>query len=121
MHLVEGKWDAFILPMIVLTIPMEVAVKIIVALVVVLATALTLAWHCCRGARPDQREPGPREVPMEVVEGKQKPPKKSKAIYCDAGIQGPVHFNGVRYVHKNQGFQRGDEVTRVVASAPHRG
>ena len=63
--------------------------------------------------------PGPGE---EVVHGPEaRPPKKPKTIFCEAGVQGPVHFNGSRYIHKNQGFQRGDEVTRVVASRPHHG
>ena len=111
MHLVEGSWDIHIM------IPLEVAAKIIVSLMVVLVTALALAWCCCSGAKPRPQDPSP----PEVVEGKQKLPKKPKTIYCDAGIQGPVHFNGARYVHKNQGFQRGDEVTREVANKPHRG
>ena len=29
---------------------------------------------------------------------------------------GPVHYNGVKYVHATQGFRRADEVTREVAS-----
>eukprot|EP00959_Pyramimonas_sp_CCMP1952_P202988 4245158-Pyramimonas_sp.AAC.1 len=60
-------------------------------------------------------------MPKEVVEDNRKPPKKSKVIYCDAGVQGPARYNGARYPHKNQGFQRGDEVTREVATKPHRG
>jgi len=106
MYLVEGSWDIHI------TIPLEVAAKIIVSLMVVLATALALAWCCCSGAKPSQQDP----CPQEAVEGKRKLPKKPKTIYCDAGVMGPVHYNGVRYVHATQGFRRADEVTREVAS-----
>ena len=33
---------------------------------------------------------------------------------------GPVHYNGVKYVHATQGFRRADEVTREVVSQGQR-
>ncbi|CAK0801789.1 unnamed protein product [Prorocentrum cordatum] len=63
---------------------------------------------------------GPREAPGEANASKPRPPKKPKAVYCDAGAQGSDQFNGARYLHKNPGFQRGDEVAREVADKQHR-
>ena len=37
----------------------------------------------------------------------------------EAGIQGPVHYDGKRYVHKTQGFSRGDEVSYHLPAKPH--
>jgi len=116
-RLAEGKGD------VVITIPLEVALKIIAFLVAALAIAVALAWHCwcgaCRRGRPVAEEPKPAAA-AGAPEGKPKQPRKPKTIYCEAGIQGPVHYNGVRYIHTNQGFQRGGEVTREVAAKPRR-
>ena len=113
-YLAEGKGD------VIITIPLFTAVKAILILVVALASALWLAWRCCGRAREEGRPAAQPGKAQEAAGGKQKPPKRPKPVMCEAGIQGPVHFNGTRYIHKNQGFQRGDEVTRVVASSGYR-
>ena len=55
--------------------------------------------------------------PAEPKAPKKKAPRR---VFCEAGVQGPVHYNGVRYIHGTQGFRRADEVTRVVASSGYR-
>ena len=55
--------------------------------------------------------------PTEPKTPKKKAPRR---VFCEAGVQGPVHYNGTRYIHGNQGFRRADEVTRVVASSGYR-
>ena len=45
--------------------------------------------------------------------------KKVKRAWADVGVQGPAHYDGKRYVHRSQGFGRGDEITRVPATKSH--
>ena len=93
-------------------------------LAVLIALAALVSWAirsaCSRGRR---REPKVEEKKKPKVEegcGKPKSVKKDKVILCDAGVMGPVHYNGARYIHAAQGFRRADEVTREVAEKPHR-
>ena len=72
--------------------------------------------HEGEAARP--KEPA---APGEAAEqpGKAAPKKKRAPprVFMDAGVQGPVHYNGTRYIHGNQGFRRADEVTFERASS----
>ena len=98
--------------------PLEVVVKGICATIVVLAVIIGAACHCRWGAcRKEARAQEREEQPVAKAP---KPPKQPKKVFCDAGVMGPVHYNGERYVHATQGFRRADEVTRVVASSGYR-
>ena len=93
----------------------------------VLATlCLVMVMGACVGCvlRATRAEAGPRRSASgETDDGTQtkKPVKKGKAKrqWMEAGIQGPVHYDGKRYVHKAQGFSRGDEVSHHLPTKPH--
>ena len=93
----------------------------------VLATlCLAAVMGACAGwalkAAGAEASPG-RSAGSEAEDEKQvkKPAKKGKARrqWMDAGIQGPVHYDGKRYVHRAQGFGRGDEVSFHPPARPH--
>ena len=46
-------------------------------------------------------------------------PRRAKKAFCDAGVQGPVHYTGDRYLHDSQGFRRAWEIERTPAARPH--
>jgi len=78
---------------------------------VLVVTRDTQLARCCRRAwksKEQEEERAAHKAPRA--------PKQPRRVFCDAGVMGPVHYNGVRYVHATQGFRRADEVTREVAS-----
>ena len=46
-------------------------------------------------------------------------PRRAKKAFCDAGVQGPVHYTGDRYIHDSQGFRRAWEIERTPATKHH--
>ena len=114
-------WDANA-NTVVIVIPLSILVKgllMILAIGVVLVGVIWLlvATRETRLARWWRRAGEPTEQEAARAAPKApKAPKQPKRVFCDAGVMGPVHYNGLRYVHATQGFRRADEVTREVAS-----
>ena len=46
-------------------------------------------------------------------------PRRAKKAFCDAGVQGPVHYTGERYLHDGQGFRRAWEIERTPVARHH--
>ena len=102
-----------------IVLPLGLVVKIAMAcLVAVWFTAWIAARCCCRG---DVKKPEEHSTVSASKAEPQAPKRKAPPrVFCEAGVQGPVHYNGTRYLHATQGFKRADEVTRVVASSGYR-
>ena len=85
-----------------------------------------MVMGACMGCvlRATRAEAGPRRSAGGETDDEaqtRKPVKKGKAKrqWMEAGIQGPVHYDGTRYIHKTQGFSRGDEVSYHLPAKPH--
>ena len=106
-------------------IPLGTLFKAIIMTMVIGITFVGFVWalvmtrntRLARWCRRAWEEKEPEEE--RVAHKAPKAPKQPRRIFCDAGVMGPVHYNGVRYVHATQGFRRADEVTREVASQGH--
>ena len=75
-------------------------------------------WACQTSASRQNTEERIAGAPAGREPGRA--PKKAKKAFCEAGVQGPVHYTGDRYVHASQGFGRAWEIERVPAAKPHR-
>ena len=105
-------------PELVIRVPLFTAAKMAAVFSLGFVTVVVLLCWCWRCMKPMRVEnvtyPGVApERPVEVLEVQRPHPRKRRS---DVGAQGPVHYDGSRYVHIAQGFRRGFEVTRT----PHR-
>ena len=102
-----------------IVLPLSLVAKIVMVCFIGASLVVWIAVKCC--SRGGGKEPEERGV-TEADQAEPKAPKKKapRRVFCEAGVQGPVHYNGTRYIHGNQGFRRADEVTRVVASSGYR-
>ena len=106
---------------VVWVVDLGVFALVAVAMMALAAAAGACACWCSRTADAGAgRGRGPGAEEEEGVQAG-KPAKKSKAKKgrMETGVQGPVHYDGKRYVHRNQGFSRGDEVTHHLPARPH--
>ena len=102
-----------------IVLPVSLVAKIVMVCLVGASLAVWIAVRCCcRGGGKETEERGVAEA--DQAEPKAPKKKAPRRVFCEAGVQGPVHYNGVRYIHGNQGFRRADEVTRVVVSSGYR-
>ena len=93
----------------------EFALMVVVVLVMTAAAGACACWWCSRTV--DAGAGRQRGTRAEEEEGTQagKPAKRSRTRRgrMDAGVQGPVHYDGTRYVHRSQGH--GQAASRVNA------
>ena len=99
-----------------IVLPLSVLMEVVMIGIIwaVLFFWVAVKCGCRRGAQ------APEQAAVEPAEPKTPKKKAPRRVFCEAGVQGPVHYNGVRYIHGTQGFRRADEVTRVVASSGYR-
>ena len=100
----------------------EFALMVVVVLVMTAAAGACACWWCSRTVDAGAgRQRGTRAEKEEEGTQAGKPAKRSRTRRgrMDAGVQGPVHYDGTRYVHRSQGFNRGDEVTHHPTARPH--
>ena len=90
-------------------------------LLIVAAAAGACACWCLRTAEAGAGRVHGAGTEEEVSTQVGKPAKRNRARKgrMDAGVQGPVHYTGKRYVHRSQGFSRGDEVTHHPTTKTH--
>ena len=100
--------------------------------VAVLALACGLCWAC--GGRggggsevrrlreasglADEAGAAKEAAAPEQAAAARRPRTGGPVFLTDVGVQGPVTYKGDRYVHAQQGFKRGGEVTRETAPYP---
>ena len=91
-------------------------------LLIVAAAVGACACWCRRSAETgasNAQGPGGEEEVTTPADKLARRVKRAKRTWTDAGVQGPVHYDGKKHVHRSQGFSRGDEVTRLPAAKAH--
>ena len=105
-----------------IVLPLSVLMEVVMIGIIwaVLFFWVAVKCGCRRGGQAPEQAAAELAGPVEQTEPKTPKKKAPRRVFCEAGVQGPVHYNGVRYIHGTQGFRRADEVTRVVASSGYR-
>eukprot|EP00959_Pyramimonas_sp_CCMP1952_P104223 2178443-Pyramimonas_sp.AAC.1 len=86
--------------------------KVVATSTALLAAGIGVVGSCCCGTAKEnegKQEPTVQQAATQQTPTAHKPPKQPQRTFCDAGVMGPVHYNGVRYVHETQGFRRANE------------